>query len=255
MPPVDRSHLDTIAVRGIRVDCIVGVYPSERTKTQPLDIDVELTLDTERAGRGESFADTVDYAALAAQVAFIAENGEFELLESAAQALARVLLLAPDASVGVSPVMQVKVTLTKPRALAHGAHASLVIERDRAWAGELVVEHKSFGTVDVLAELPSVGIYRLNVAPGRGIPLHVHRRLREREMVLTPGILCQGEGVKTGTVFRWPHDHPHRYDNPTGVVQRILCIDAPRFDPADEIEVAGEPQAIERDLSRVWGAE
>ena len=45
------------------------------------------------------------------------------------------------------------------------------------------------GTVDVIHETREAGIYRLNVAPGRSIPLHVHRRMQESEMVITAGLL------------------------------------------------------------------
>ena len=44
---------DVISIQGLRVDCIVGVYPHERDRVQPLEIDVRLVLDTRRAGESE----------------------------------------------------------------------------------------------------------------------------------------------------------------------------------------------------------
>ena len=100
-------------------------------------------------------------------------------------------------------------------------------------------------------ETKDAGVYRLNIAPGKGIPLHVHRIMRESEMVLGTGLLCQNEPVPMGTVHRWPRGAAHRYDNPTTQWQSILCVDVPRFIPDDEIEVEGEPDDVPPEAP--WG--
>ena len=41
---------DVIAIEGLVVDCVVGVYPHERDKLQPLRVDLYLELDTRAAG-------------------------------------------------------------------------------------------------------------------------------------------------------------------------------------------------------------
>jgi hypothetical protein len=59
---------DVIEIRGLRVECIVGVYPSERDEPQPLELDVRMELDTEWAGesqRRRRCADRVPFAELA----------------------------------------------------------------------------------------------------------------------------------------------------------------------------------------------
>ena len=102
----------------------------------------------------------------------------------------------------------------------------------------LRTETATFGRVDIVHETSEAGIYRLNVAPHSAIPLHIHKQMRESELLLSDGLLCQGEPVAAGTVFHWPLDTPHRYENPSGRYQTILCVDSPRFIPEDEIEVA-----------------
>ncbi len=227
---------DLIRITGLEVECVVGVYPHERDTPQTLRVDLELESPTEAAARHERLRDTVDYAAIAGQVAFLLESCRFRLLETAAHALALLLLAPPAPGERRAPIERARITLTKPRALAGRAVPSITITRDASWAS-MTHETKVFGTVDVLHETRDAGIYRLNIAPGKGIPLHVHRVMRESELVLGDGLLCQGRPVTPGTVFRWPHDAPHRYDNPTERWQTVLCVDAPRFDPADEIEV------------------
>jgi dihydroneopterin aldolase len=234
---------DLIALRGLSLDCVVGVYPQERDVKQPLTVDADLVLDTEPAARSERIALTVDYDAISTQLMFLLKSCRFGLLETAAHALARYLLAPPGEGERRARIAAVKLRLTKPAALRGGALASIEIERSAEWA-ELKRETKAFGTVDVLFETREAGIYRLNVAPGRQIPLHVHREMQESEMVLTDGLLCQGKPVRVGAVHRWPHGAPHTYLNPTDRHQAILCVDRPRFIDADEVVVPGTPAEV-----------
>jgi dihydroneopterin aldolase len=234
---------DVISIEGLRVDCVVGVYPHERHRVQPLEVGVRLVLDTRRAGASESFADTVDYAATANQIAFLLRSCRFHMLETAARALTRLLLAPPAAGERRARIQEVSLRLTKPYALAGHGVPSLEVHRE---ASDVTLSHetKPFGTVDILDETKHVGIYRLNVAPGRSIPLHVHHEMQESELILGDGLLCQRRPVAAGTVFRWPKGAPHRYDNPTERWQSILCVDSPPFIPEDEVEVEGEPADV-----------
>lgn len=234
---------DIIFIQGIEVDCIVGLYPHERHTPQRLRVDVELELDTEPAALRERLSATVNYASAAAQIAFLLRSCRFQLLESAAHVLARILLAPPAPGERRAQVMRVRLRLTKPGALSGAGVPALQIERDCAGV-KLAQEKKPFGTVDIIHETRDAGVYRLNVAPGRGIQLHLHRVMQESELVLSDGLLCQGKAAPLGSVFHWPAEAPHRYDNPTDRWQAILCVDSPRFIESDEIPVEGVPAAI-----------
>lgn len=235
--------MDVLRISNLTVDCVVGVYPHERNASQPLQVDVEMCLDTEKAALKESVKATVDYAATTAQLVFLLRSCRFRLLETAAHALARYLLAPPSAGERRGQVESVRVRLTKPGGLKGFATPSLEIARDQRWC-EIEVEERPFGTVDVIHETRDAGIYRLNIAPGREIPLHVHREMRESEMVLTDGVLCQGQACAPGTVHRWPRGAAHKYENPTDRVQSVLCVDLPRFIEDDEVAVEGEPADV-----------
>lgn len=235
--------MDQIRIEGLEVRCVVGVYPRERTEPQRLIVDLTLELDTRAAAERESLAHTLDYAACAREVAFLLDHGRFRMLETAAHALARYLLAPPPRDARRARLARVRIELSKPEALHHRATPRLIIER-RVDDVHYLVEEKPFGTVDIIHETRDVGIYRLNVAPHARIPLHVHRVMEEAEMVLTEGLHCQGEPVRSGTVRRWPKDAAHLYENRGEQWQSILCVDAPRFIEADEIPVAGEPAAV-----------
>lgn len=237
------TGLDWLAIRDLEVACVVGVYPHERRSHQPLRVGLELGLDTRGAAETERVSRTVDYAAIAAQVAFLLRSAEFRLLETAAHVIARYLLAPPAPDEGRAQIERVRVRLDKPGALSGFAMPSLRIERAREEV-EVVREPKPWGHVDVIHETRDAGIYKLVLAPGGVIPLHVHRQMRESELVLTRGLRCQGEEVPQGLVRRWPRHAAHIWENPSSQHQGILCVDAPRFDPEDEVEVEGEPADV-----------
>ncbi|HEY6880826.1 MAG TPA: dihydroneopterin aldolase [Polyangiales bacterium] len=242
---------DVIALEGLVVDCVVGVYPHERDTPQPLRVDVYMELDTRAAGTHQRLRESVDYAAIAGQLTFLLTACRFRLIETAAHALAGYLLLPPARGEVRAQIDAVRLKLTKSFALSGRAIPYVEVRRE---AGEyqLSTESSKFGDVDIVFERRSFGIYRLNIDPGQSIPLHVHRQMHESELVLGDGLLCQGKPAPAGTVFHWPHGAAHRYDNPTDRVQTVLCVDTPRFIRDEEIEVDGESAGLLHPRLRAW---
>lgn len=251
--PVRVSQRDIIRIQGIEVDCVVGVYPKERDRLQPLHIDAELVLDSRRAATTERLGYTVDYEAVTAQVVFLLQSCRFQLLETAAHVISRHLLAPPIPGHNRPRVQELRLRLTKPGALNGRALPSLEITRS-ADEVMLVSETRGFGSVDIIHETRSAGIYRLNIAPGREIPLHVHHRMDESEMVLGTGLHCQGLPAERGSVRRWPKGAAHTYRNPGEQFESILCVDSPPFIEDDEILVNGRPAEVSPEPAWVGGA-
>lgn len=242
---------DVIALEGLVVDCVVGVYPHERDTPQPLRIDLYMELDTRAAAERQRLRESVDYAAIAGQLTFLLTACRFRMIETAAHALAKYLLLPPPRGERRAQIDSLRLRLTKSYALSGRAIPSVEVQRE-ASEFSITSEESKFGDVDIVFERRDFGIYRLNIAPHGSIPLHVHRQMHESELVLSDGLLCQGKPVAAGTVFHWPHGAAHRYDNPTDRVQTVLCVDAPRFSPDDEVEVEGEPAEAPYPRQRAW---
>lgn len=225
---------DHIHIRGLRVDCIVGIFDREREERQPLEVDIRLDVDLSVAGRSGRIGDTCDYAQIAAEVTALLQFREYKLLEMAAEELSAMIL-------GVhSNVERVGLRIDKPQALdAVGATASVEIERRQGDAARQQ-EVKAWGSVDVLLETREAGLYLLHVGPGKGIPEHQHQRMRELEW-LVDGTLHQfGEPLRLATPRAWQRGEVHGYTNPADTRATLFCCDTPPFIPEDEI-VVGTP--------------
>jgi dihydroneopterin aldolase len=223
---------DTIELEGLRVDCVLGVYPDERDREQPVRVDLRMGLDLVPAGRSASIGDTIDYDRAATEIAALLRFRRYRLLENAAEELAAMLF-------GVHPrVEELELRVTKPQALAgRAASAAIRIARRR---DDFVRRREPAGfggEVDVLLETKEAGLYLLHVAAGRAIPLHHHRVMRELEW-LVRGTLHQGDQpVPSFRPVEWPHGQAHGYHNQGSEPATLFCCDCPVFIPADEIEV------------------
>lgn len=237
--------LDRLSLRGMRFDCVVGLFDYERNKPQPVELDVTLHFDAREAARVGRLAHTVDYSRVLGELRFILVAGRFRLLESAAEAVAAWLLAPPSQDVPRPQVERVEVSLSKLVALSGAAIPTLEIQRERG-DFQMVTETKSFGFVDVVFETKECGVYRERITPRTVLPTHVHQHLDESELVLGDGLLLQGQPVSAGMAHSWPRNFPHRYENVTDIEQSFLCIDRPAFIPTDEVEVDVPVEALER---------
>jgi dihydroneopterin aldolase len=79
---------DTILLAGMRFEGIHGVSDEERMLPQPLEVDLEVSLDLSRAAASDSLADTLDYAELVDACRQVVEEGSQRLLEAIAGAIA-----------------------------------------------------------------------------------------------------------------------------------------------------------------------
>lgn len=224
---------DQVRIDAIRTQAIIGIYPEERTRVQPLSVDITLHMRRQGAAYGGGLEQTIDYSTIEMSTRFVLEHGQFRLLETAAEALARLFLLPPME--GMTPEA-VEITLRKPEALPGTSVAGVHIHRERA-AVTHAVEENYFGSVDIIDENRDCGLYRLLIPPGGAIPPHRHAVMGEAELVLTGGLILQQEEVPVGFGHAWPLTFVHAYRNPTAATGAVLCINRPKFDPSDEVLV------------------
>ena len=119
---------DSIFLRGLSVECIIGFIDWERRTPQTLLIDLEMPCDCERAARRDDVADTLDYKQVAKRILAWVPSTEFKLVETLAHRLA-LLLLAEF------PLEWVRISVNKPGAIRHSRDVGVRIERRRSDPG------------------------------------------------------------------------------------------------------------------------
>jgi len=115
----------TTGLTQLRVDCIVGIHPHERTHTQAVILDIELDYDFAPAASSDAIADAVDYDLVAASVTELVQARRFQLIETMAEQAAAMLLER------VPAVRTVRLEIRKPAAVPAAACSFVRVERTR----------------------------------------------------------------------------------------------------------------------------
>jgi dihydroneopterin aldolase len=120
---VKDGAFETIALRGIRAWGRHGANRGEQDVPQPLDIDVNLMVNVNAARLSDELADTIDYAAVHAQIVRIVATERYRLLERLGESI--VAALMDDDRVAMADV-----TIAKP-GLLDGATPSVTLSKMR----------------------------------------------------------------------------------------------------------------------------
>jgi FolB domain-containing protein len=226
--------MDIISIHNMQVSCFIGIHRHERHERQTLLVDLDMHVETARAGNEASLGSSVDYSKIHGELKFLLEACHFRLLETAAQALSSYLLAPPPSDREQAQIHAVTLTLRKPSALKSEAIPGLKVHRTRDDIN-IGLEVNNFGEVDLIHESQDCGIYRLRIPAGGRIPAHYHQVMAEGEMALSDGLLLQGSPLTAGLAHFWPQQFVHQYDNPTDAERTVLCVNRPAFIPSDEI--------------------
>ena len=84
--------MNQLFLRDIRLEAKVGIYKRERVTSQPIALDLEIELPTDRPFGTGKVADTIDYAVVIARIRTELEARRFGLVEELAEFIARLLL-------------------------------------------------------------------------------------------------------------------------------------------------------------------
>jgi dihydroneopterin aldolase len=84
---------DFVSVRDLSVDAVIGVHAWEREIEQTLLVSVDMAADVRTPAASDDLADALDYSAVAATIAAVLREGRFRLIETAAERVARRLLM------------------------------------------------------------------------------------------------------------------------------------------------------------------
>jgi len=115
----------TVGLKGFRIDCVVGVYASEREHPQAVIMDIELDYDFAGAAGSDDVSNAVDYDRVAEGVTELVQRRGFRLIETMAEETAD-LLFGQHAS-----VQTLRLEVRKPNAVAAAECSFVRLERAR----------------------------------------------------------------------------------------------------------------------------
>lgn len=116
--------MDIIYITGLRAQAIIGIHDWEREMRQPLVLDLELGSDIARAAASDQIVYALDYAEVSQRVLAFVEGSEYQLIETLAEELARLLLRD-------MAIPWVRLRVSKPGAVEQADDVGVIIERDR----------------------------------------------------------------------------------------------------------------------------
>jgi dihydroneopterin aldolase len=84
--------MDTILVRDLRVEVLIGIHRRERHVAQVVSIDLDIGLPGEAVFASDRVADTIDYEQVALRIQTLAASGHFKLVETFADRIAKLII-------------------------------------------------------------------------------------------------------------------------------------------------------------------
>ena len=215
--------MDWVELGELSVDCIVGIREREQRMLQPLVIDVRMRVPTlSVAARTAALGESVNYAAISKQIAFVAQHGQWGLIESLAFALCRLVLLPPATAENRAPITAAEVRVRKPKALKGLAVPAVRVSREladadaNASADARVVSPGV--SLDVLAETAMGASYRVRLDGGASwrlpdvLAAHVlagSAKVGSEPREPSSRLLREGDVLPRGGDDRWLRAEPH----------------------------------------------
>jgi dihydroneopterin aldolase len=117
--------LDKIFLQDLRVEAVIGIWEWERRVRQTVSLDVEMATDVKKAAATDRIEQALDYKGIAKQLIATVESSEFQLVETMAETLARIVVTEFG-------VPWVKLSVSKPGAIEGSKNVGVVIERSTA---------------------------------------------------------------------------------------------------------------------------
>ena len=84
--------MDTILVRDLRVEVLIGIHKRERYVPQSVSIDLDIGIPGASVFASDKVADTIDYEQVALKIKALAASGHFKLVETFADRIAKLLI-------------------------------------------------------------------------------------------------------------------------------------------------------------------
>jgi dihydroneopterin aldolase/2-amino-4-hydroxy-6-hydroxymethyldihydropteridine diphosphokinase len=150
------GEMDKIKITNLKVFAHHGVFPEETKNGQDFYVNAVLSLDCRVSGMSDRLEDSINYGEVCQFItAFLTEH-TYKLIETAAEQLAREMLLSMDG------LREVKIELCKPNAPIGLPFENVSVEITRSWHKAYIAVGSNMGDKKACIEN---GIRRLSVHP------------------------------------------------------------------------------------------
>lgn len=116
------SIMDTIFIRNLHIDTIIGIFDWERKTKQTIYLDIEMAVDIKKAAASDAIDDALDYKSLSKAIVKFVEKSEYQLVESLAEKTAELIM-------SDFHVPWLRLTLNKKGALSQADDVGVSLER------------------------------------------------------------------------------------------------------------------------------
>ena len=114
--------MDIIFLHGIEANCVVGVWEWEKQITQKIIVDIDVSAGIAASAATDELEDTLNYKALAESVIGMLEESRFQLIETMAEEVAKLVM--KDFSVA-----WIKVRINKGGAVKNVRNVGVEVQR------------------------------------------------------------------------------------------------------------------------------
>ncbi|KXN69407.1 Dihydropteroate synthase [Conidiobolus coronatus NRRL 28638] len=192
---------DKLIVKGIKVSSDIGLDHWDRTKLQPLILDVQYRSDICPAGESDLLTDSLSYSTLCKEVMKICEKGSYSTFLILGLNICKLLLTKYNGSV-------VKVKIEKPKGLLHAEACGIEISRSiEDFDNSTPIEQLDYLPADVLF----IRRLRLNCIIG----VHSWEREQKQAVLIDMNLY---PGISTGKASKM-HPYPYIVRSVTSLVE------------------------------------
>lgn len=114
--------MDTVFIRDLRLDVVIGVFDWERQVQQKISIDLEMATDNTIPAKSDALEDTLDYKAITQRIRELAEQNQPQLVETLIEIIANTIIEEFQ-------IPWLRLTIAKPGAVRGSAAVGVTIER------------------------------------------------------------------------------------------------------------------------------